>query len=324
MKATGDEVLWINESFGLNDAGHIIMTSYVDLRSPEDRTPIKSLVRACERQYALEDCENIMVSAPSRFRSHGEGLILDPQEGFAREEDVTERRQTSTNTSRERAVSDLNEALKLLDTNIRLWHTESYKHTETATERNSETLTYAKEWWIFCTSIRPDESEWEPWCRTLPDYYDHVSEIGQPAKFAQAMANMVAEQMGPHGRKGRYSSKVGNAETEWKDQPSQWVLHGPVVYTDSVYHALAGISDDTARMAASIFTKGKEHAEQREYRFAIINEGAGDESVILRVSGMMRDALGLTNHGLVRRPGCLPPVIQPLKSNPRRRPERNG
>jgi hypothetical protein len=42
----GDEVLWINESFGLNDAGHIIMTSYVDLRKPEDRTPIKSLVRA--------------------------------------------------------------------------------------------------------------------------------------------------------------------------------------------------------------------------------------------------------------------------------------
>ena len=84
MKATGDEVLWINESFGLNDAGHIIMTSYVDLRKPEDRTPIKSLVRACERQYALEDCETIMVSTPSRFRSYGEGLILDPQEGFAR------------------------------------------------------------------------------------------------------------------------------------------------------------------------------------------------------------------------------------------------
>ena len=110
MKSTGNEVLWINDSFGLNDAGHIIMTSYVDLRSPEDRAPIKSLVRACERRYALDDCENIMVSTPSRFRSFGEGLILDPQEGFAKEEEVTERRQTSTNTSRERTVSDLNEA----------------------------------------------------------------------------------------------------------------------------------------------------------------------------------------------------------------------
>ena len=318
MKGTGNEVLWINDSFGLNDAGHIIMTSYADLRSPEDRAPIKSLVRACERRYALDDCENIMVSTPSRFRSFGEGLILDPQEGFAKEEEVTERRQTSTNTSRERAVSDLNEALKLLDTNIRLWHTESYKHTETATERKSETLTYAKEWWIFCTSIRPDDSEWESWRRTLPDHYDHVSEIGQPAKFAQALAHMIAEQLGPHGEKGRYSSKIGNAETEWTNYPTQWVLHGPVVYTESVYHALAGITDDTARMAASIFTKGREHAQQREYRFAIINDGAEDESVFLRISGMMKDALKLTNHGLVRPAGIPPsndpdPEIQPTQ-----------
>ena len=310
MKGTGNEVLWINDSFGLNDAGHIIMTSYVDLRNPEDRTPIKSLVRACERQYALEDCENIMVSTPSRFRSFGEGLILDPHEGFAKEEEVTERRKTSTNTSRERSVSDLNEALKLLDTNIRLWHTESYKHTETQTERKSGTLTYAKEWWIFCTSIRPDDNEWESWCRTLPGHYDHVSEIGQPAKFAQALAHMTAEQLGPHGKKGQYSSKVGNAESEWTNYPTQWVLHGPVVYTDSVYHALAGITDDTARMAASIFTKGREHAQQREYRFAIINDGAEEESVFLRISGMMKDALKLTNHGLVRAAGT-PPSIDP-------------
>ena len=312
----GDEVLWINESFGLNDAGHIIMTSYVDLRKPEDRTPIKSLVRACERQYALEDCENIMVSTPSRFRSYGEGLILDPQEGFAREEEVREWQQTSTNASRARAVSDLNEALRLLDTNIRLSHTESHTHTQTATEKKSETLTYAKEWWIFCTSIRPDESEREQWRKSLLDRYDHVSEIGQPAKFAQALAHMVAEQLGPHGKNGSYSSKTGNAETARKNHLSQWVLHGPVVYTDSVYHALAGITDNTARMAASIFTKSSEHAEQREYRFAIMNEGAEDESVILQISGMMRDALRLTDHGLVRPAGMSrmsepPTEIQP-------------
>ena len=234
---TREEVQWINESFGLNDAGHIIMTSYVDRRKPEDRTPIKSLVRACERQYALEDCENIMVSTPSRFRSYGEGLILDPQEGFAREEEVTEWNQTSTNASRERAVSDLNEALRLLDTNVRLSHTESHTHTQTATDKKSETLTYAKEWWIFCTSIRPDESAREQWRKSLLDRYDHVSEIGQPAKFAQALAHMVAEQLGPHGKNGSYSSKIGNVETERENHLSQWVLHGPVVYTDSVYHA---------------------------------------------------------------------------------------
>ena len=310
MKETGYEVLWINESFGLNDAGHIIMTSYVDLRRPEDRTPIKSLVRACERQYSLEDSQSIKVSTPSHFRSHGEGLIHDPQEGFAREDEVTERSRTSSDAPRERAVSDLNEALQLLDTNFRFWRTESLKHTETATERKSETLTYAKEWWIFCTSIRPDESEWEQWRRTLPDHYDHISGIGQPAKFAQALANMVAEQLGPLGKKGRYSSKIGNSETEWTEQPSQWVLHGPVVYTDSVYQDLKGITDPDMRMAAFIFTKGREHAQQREYRFAIINEGAENESEFLRMSGMMRDALLPTDNGLVRSAGT------PAKSDP--------
>lgn len=30
-----DEVVWVNEGFVMNDAGHGIATSYVDLRHPE-------------------------------------------------------------------------------------------------------------------------------------------------------------------------------------------------------------------------------------------------------------------------------------------------
>ena len=191
----GNELVWINEGFVLNDAGHLIMTSYVDLRRPDDRTPIRSLVRGCERKYALDDCETIMISNPSRYRSYGEELIRDVQEGLAKEETATESQETSTQPARQRAVSDLNEALKLLDTNFRTSY--SVTHTHTGTERNSESLTYAKEWWSFSTSIRPIEEEWDSWKATLPEDYDHVSEIGQPSKFAQALAHMVAEQLVP-------------------------------------------------------------------------------------------------------------------------------
>ena len=41
---------------------------------------------------------------------------------------------------------------------------------------------------MFCASIRPDEEGWDTWRSTLDEDYDHVSEIGRPAKFAQDLA----------------------------------------------------------------------------------------------------------------------------------------
>ena len=112
------DMVWVNEGFVLNDAEHLIMTSYVDLRPPGTRIPITGLVRGCERKYALEDSETIMVSNPSRFREYGEGLILDVQEGLAREESVVTTRETAAESTRQRAVSELNEAFELLDRRI--------------------------------------------------------------------------------------------------------------------------------------------------------------------------------------------------------------
>ena len=291
-----NDFVWINEGFVLNDAGHMIITSFIDLRKPEDRTPIETLVRGCERKYALEECETLLISNPARFRSFGEELILDVQEGLAKEESVITSEETAAQATRRRTVSDLDQALALLDTQMR----PSYRETQTNTERHNESLTYAKEWWILCTSIKPYDEEWDSWRGTLPDDYDHVSEIGQPAKFAQALAHMVAEQVGPKGQEGSLRDTKEGSETEKTTHKTQWVMHGPVVYTDSVLHALDGITDNKHRLAASIFTKGGGHAPQREYRFAVLNEGADEESVILQISGMMRDALKPSEHGLVR------------------------
>ena len=288
-------VMWVNEGFVLNDAGHLIQTSYVDLRDPSDRTsPITSIVRGSERKYALEDAETILISKPARFREFGEELIRDRQEGLAKEESLTVKEETA----RQQAVSDVNEAIELLKTRVRA----SYRETRTNTDRNSQSLSFGNEWWILCAAIRPSEEDWATWRDTLPAEYDHISEIGQPAKFAQALARMVAEQIGPKGQEGLLRDTTEGAETEPTKHRTQWVLHGPVVYVDSVYDALEAITDNRTRLAASVFTKSKQYAAQREYRFAVLNEGAEEETVVLQVSGMMRDSLECSEHGLVRTP----------------------
>ena len=146
----------------------------------------------------------------------------------------------------------------------------------------------------------PNDGEWDTWRATLPEEYDHVSEIGQPAKFAQALARMVAEQIGPQGKDGWIKDTTEGVEGTRTKHRLQWVMHGPVVYTDRVYDTVSRDCDERTGVAAKIFTKSTKYAAQREYRFAILNEGAEEETVILQVSGMMRDALKRTEGGLIR------------------------
>ena len=292
------DMVWVNEGFVLNDAEHLIMTSYVDLRPPGTRIPITGLVRGCEGKCALEDSETILVSNPSRFREYGEGLILDIQEGLAREESVVTTRETAAESTRQRAVSDLNEAFELLDRRMRLKYSES--NTKSNTDTATKSFTYAKEWWVFCTSIQPATDDLEAWRETLSEDYDHVSAIGQPARFAHALAHMVADQLGPQLSEGSMTNSTGGVETEKTKHKTQWVLHGPVVYTDGVYDLLEGITNNEQRIAAQMFVKDRKYEAQQEYRFVVLNEGAEQETAVLQISGMMRDALKQTAHGLVR------------------------
>ena len=166
------------------------------------------------------------------------------------------------------------------------------------TQRQS--FSYGKDWWIFCASIRPDDGDWDAWRATLDDDYDHVSEIGQPAKFAEALARMVTEQIGPRGKDAWLtgtSDGTAGAKTKHK---SQWVIHGPVVYTDRLFETILDEEDEVRRMAACLFAKPISHAAQREYRFVVLNGGAAEETVLLEISGMMRDALKPQERGLIR------------------------
>ena len=212
----------VNEGFVLDDSGNLITATYIDLRSEEERTPVPALVKGCKREHALEDGATILISKPARFREYGEEFIQDVQEGFAKEESVTVREETPAKAVKRRAVEDINETQELLESRLRMTRRVTYSGRDT----ESRSLSYGKEWWIFCTSIEPSEEDREAWRATLPEEYDHVSEIGQPAKFAEALARMVTEQVGPQGKDGWMQNTTKGSETERTKHRLQWVIHG--------------------------------------------------------------------------------------------------
>ena len=289
-------MLWVNEGFVLDDAGNMLITSYIDLRDEGERTTIRSLVKGCKQEHALEDGETVLISKPERFREYGVALIQDEQEGFAREKSVTLEPETPEEAAKRRANSDLNDALHLVGSGMKPVHRVEYSRRKT----RSENLSYGKDWWIFCASIRPEKAEWDTWSASLDEDYDHVSEIGQPAKFAEALARMVIEQIGPLGQDAWSTGTIDGMAGARTKHKSQWVIHGPVVYTDRLYDMVSGEGDEVRRMAACLFAKPITHAAQREYRFVVLNGGAAEESVLLKISGMMRDALAPTEGGLIR------------------------
>ena len=299
------DMLWISEGFMQDDAGNLVMTWYVDLREPGTRTPIRTLVKGCRREHALEDSETIQMSALKEFRDKGENLIRDPQEGFAKEESETIAPETPEQALQRRQTEDLNESFELMDAGMKLTLGVTHRNVE----RSSGSLTFGKEWWIVSTAITPEtDEEWAAWRATLDPDYDHESVIGQPAKFAEALGRMVVEQFGPQGEGAWMTSALGDSPQVRSEHRSQYVIHGPVVYVDSVYEVLSRAEDEVSRIAASMFTKSTSHAAMREYRFVIFRDRDAAERVLLRISGMMRDALVPTTHGLVR---AAPPPASP-------------
>ena len=291
------DMLWINEGFMYDDAGDVVMTSYVDLREPGSRTPIRTLVKGCKREHALEDSKTIQASAFDVFRKEGKNLIRDSQEGLAKEESETVLPETPEEALELRGIEDLKDAFELADPDVKI----RVDVTHRSVEGSSGSLEFGKEWWIVSTAIAPEtEEELAAWREQLDPDYDHESVIGQPAKFAEALARMVAEQLGPQRDGISMKSGIGDSPEAHSQHRGQWVIHGPVVYAASVYEALSQKEDEASRIAALMFTKSASHAALREYRFVILRAPSAAKQVRLQISGMMRDALEPTEHGLQR------------------------
>ena len=79
-KLGGQGGLLMGEGFHIDYANNSIMATYVDLRHPDQRTPIQTLIKGSEKRYSIEQSRILRVSKPGKFRESGEGLIRDAHE----------------------------------------------------------------------------------------------------------------------------------------------------------------------------------------------------------------------------------------------------
>lgn len=239
----------------------------------------RSLVKATEAQYGLEYSHTIRLSAPHRFRDFGETFIRDDQEGRAQR---VETKETPSQVYEERKREQQTALQALGFTSAKVAGSSTKK------QSRSESRTFGKNAWIYCTSVCPSPEERDDWRRHLPGEYDHESAIRQPAKFAQSLGLMMADQEGPLGQE----ATLTHSNSTKSLHRAQGVFHGPVWYTDDVLEFLKIHTSEPKFWLYPLFVKDSTYRAQREYRFVLHSETPVEgEYLDLRISGMMRDSL---------------------------------
>ena len=298
------------EGFYIDDSNNIITSTYVDLRSVDDRMPIYTLVKCCKQQHAIESCMNILISKPTRFREYGENLIRDPSEAKSSHTEIIRETINDPDDMADARIID-NEmtcAGQYLQYPTKI-QTRSIKKQRTKTE----SLSTDKNGWIFCTSIEPkNQEESNEWRQSMSDEYDHITRICHPRKFARALAAMVSEQKGPQCQEGTFTHKIDRYKFKTKHK-TQFVYHGPVVYEKNPYDRAINASTMLESILLPIFTKNLEYSNQREYRFFIVtSEEPLEETVNLDVSPSMLGSIGKCDEGVIPQD---PPTAIPLGDN---------
>lgn len=308
MPANGP--LFHQDAFFLDKAGHILKSWYFDFRTPACRTPITTLIKAGEKQFAPEVLGTIRISKPEKFRNHGETLIDDPNEArFSKVTSYSEQIDDPDDLA-EAHVRDeeANRAAEIAGSRGNRKTTGIRK-----TQKRTSTLTYDKHGWIFCMAAAPThQGEAEKFRRAMKPEYKHTYSILDPTAFALALSAMVAGQLGPRGNEARLDSKFGDvADTTF--HKSQTVFHGPVIYTEDPYTLIAGASSRLEELLLPMFTKGIDHQDQREYRFVIFSEDEPPEACVdIEVSSSMRVLMHEHENGLTS--GFTPSGVAPIET----------
>ena len=262
----------------ITDGGQLVFVQYIDI-GDEKRDRPRILVKATQSQFALEYSPTLRLSTPSRFRDLGETFIKDDQEGKAYHEDKTE---LPAQTDEEKA-EEQKSALSLLgakDVSIG-------RSTATRSHRDTESTTFGRSSWIYCTSMLPLPEQKTAWREHLPANYDHQTTIRQPTKFAQALGLMFVDTVGAQGQRGTLT----HDSTLKSFHDTQIIIHGPVWYTDDVLGFLQERQSDSRHILYPLFVKDSRYRAQREYRFVIHCETPVPGPYLdLPISGMMRDA----------------------------------
>ena len=264
----------------VTDGGHAVFVQYVDIRPTKRKERPPNLVKAIEAEYGIEYSPTMRISAPRRFQEFGETFIQDHQEGRAqhqlREETVSPVAEERL-TEQQRALS----ALGRHDVKVT-------RSAVTNTQSETESATFGKSAWIYCTSILPPPEKRKAWREHLPESYDHETIIRQPTKFAQALGLMVADQIGPQGQK----TTLTHGDKAKSIHDGQMIFHGPVFYTEDVLSFLQHRESDLLYWMYPLFLKDARYKDQREYRFVVHCEVPVEQSHLdLRISGMLRDSL---------------------------------
>ena len=284
----------LNDGGFTSPQGNLVQANYVDLSGTHPTSGV-TLAKVSEPQYDLRTLGTVRLSRPGLFRSTGEVLIRDEQEGEAR---------TGTrDTVEEPKDRDHDRRVRALRAGMRLGRSGMSIKNATATSSRTKSatanVTFGRDWLIYSTSIWPDEEDREAWRRTFPEGYTSVVRIYRPAQFAFALALGICEHVGVSGKPAPMTGTFHGFRTVKVERRSQIVLHGPVLYVEEPYETIEAAEEGWPQICSMIFVKSRAYAAQKEYRFAVLSipDNAG-EVVDLPVSGMMQD--------------CLNPVKTPL------------
>ena len=255
-------------------------------RSQSPRVP--TLVKGCERRFAIEDCETIRLCTPSYYREDGQSLVWDLQEGvIASSPRADERWDDPVDLEQQQRINAELDARMPLAKATGSASTTSLR----VRQREQSSLTYGDNCLIWCASIKPrTRTQWALWRDSLESSYDHTSTIRDPHVFAQALGSMAFEQRGLLGNPISFRNPLTGHTAQC---PSLSVVYGPVAYVDDRRAYIEGSASDLEFVARSLFTKTSEHRHQREYRFAILANGELEgQTLDLMVSTDMRGPVG--------------------------------
>lgn len=289
------DAVMLNDGGVTSPQGNLVQTNYVDLSGTLPTGGV-IVAKVSEPQYDLRTLGTVRLSRPGVFRTTGEVLIRDDQEGEARTE--------TRDTVEEQEEGELDRRVKALRAGLRLGRTGVSIKNATAWSTRTATatakVTFGRDWLIYSTSIWPEQEEQEAWRATFPDGYTSVVRLYRPAQFAFALGLGICEHVGVSGKPAPMTGTFHGFRTVKVERNAQMVLHGPVLYVDDPYETIERAEEGWPQICSMIFVKSRTHAAQREYRFAVLSipEKAGDV-VDLPVSGMMLDCLETVKTPLV-------------------------
>lgn len=188
--------LVLNEGFILDHNGSMVVTFHVDFRMPDERSPIRTVVKYGIAKYAVEHSRTIQLARPPYFRKEGETLIYDKGEGLVTKKTVARREvpaevQDAWIQSLGGILDEAAESLGMtvISKNITM-------KDATITDSDEHTIEWGEsDFWLYCTAMEPtSDAQSSALLESLEPNYDHGSYIPSARTFSQMLGRAYVEQ----------------------------------------------------------------------------------------------------------------------------------